>query len=68
MVRDGFVAVDAARTKLMLKSRESAYVKCGPLWVVLSRDEASRLIAAAPSLKHHTALSIAYSARCAPAM
>ena len=29
IVRDGFVAVDAARTKLMLKSSEPAYAKCG---------------------------------------
>jgi Site-specific recombinase XerD len=30
--------------------------------VVLSRDEAARLIAAAPNLKHQTALSVAYGA------
>jgi len=35
--------------------------------VVLSREEAARLIAAAGNLKHQTALSVAYGADCAPA-
>ena len=60
-----FFDVTLDRPELMAKMQPVRVPQKLP--VVLSRDEVARLIAAAPNLKHQTALSVAYGAGCAPA-
>jgi site-specific recombinase XerD len=55
-----FFEVTLDRAELMAKMRSVRVPRTLP--VVLSRDEAARLIAAAGNLKHQTALSVAYGA------
>ncbi len=45
-----------------LRQRMIAGMRMRKMAVVLSRDEAARLLAAAHKLKHQTALSVAYAA------
>jgi integrase len=54
-----FFGVTPGRSELMSKMRTVQVPQRLP--VVLSRDEVARLIAAAPNLKSHTALSLAYA-------
>ena len=55
-----FIEVTADRPEAMAKMHTVRVPRTLP--VVLSRDEAARLIAAAPSLKYQAALSVAYGA------
>ena len=55
-----FFDVTLSHAELMAKMQPVRVPRTLP--VVLSRDEVARLIAAAPNLKHRTALSVAYGA------
>ena len=55
-----FFDITLSQPELMAKMQHVRVPRTLP--VVLSRDEAARLIAAAPNLKHQVALSVAYGA------